>query len=86
MTNALLASVGAEDRMALMAIGQKRTFLRGQAIGAAGGPINAVLFIESGSVAATVPMQNGEAAEAFTLGNEAVTGGWAGQTRGLTDW
>lgn len=82
MTNALLAAVGAENQMALMAIGQKRTFLRGQAIGAADGPINAVLFIESGSVAATVLMKNGEAVEAFTIGDEAVTGGWAGQTRG----
>lgn len=82
MTNALLTALGPEDRMALMAVGQKRSFLRGQAIGAAGGPINAVLFIDSGCVAATVPLQNGEAAEAFTIGNEGVTGGWAGQTRG----
>lgn len=82
MTNALLAALGAEDRMAVMAVGQKRAFLRGQAIGAVDGPISAVLFIESGSVAATIPMQNGEAVEAFTLGSEAVTGGWGEQTRG----
>lgn len=82
MTNALLATVSAEDRMALMAVGQKRAFLGRQAIGAAGGPINAVLFIESGSVAATVPMKNGEAVEAFTIGDEGVTGGWGGQSHG----
>jgi len=82
MTNALLASVAPEDRMALMALGQKRVFRRGQAIGAAGGPINTVLFIETGSVAATVPMKNGEAVEAFSMGDEAVTGGWGGQTHG----
>lgn len=82
MSNALLAELGAEDRMALMAVGQKRAFLRGQLIGTAGGPINAVLFVESGSVAATVPMRNGEALEVFTIGDEAVTGGWGGQTHG----
>ncbi|WIY70800.1 Crp/Fnr family transcriptional regulator [Aquidulcibacter paucihalophilus] len=82
MTNALLAGLGAEDRMALMAVGQKRAFLRGQLIGAAGGPINAVLFVESGSVAAAVPMKNGEAVEVFSIGDEAVTGGWGGQTHG----
>jgi CRP-like cAMP-binding protein len=82
MTNALLADLGAEDRMALMAVGQKRAFLRGQLIGAAGGPINAVLFVESGSVGATVPMKDGEALEVFSIGDEAVTGGWGGQTHG----
>jgi CRP-like cAMP-binding protein len=82
MTNALLAGMGAEDRMALMAVGQKRAFLRGQLIGAAGNPINAVLFVESGSVAAMVPLKSGEAVEAFSIGDEAVTGGWAGQTHG----
>lgn len=82
MTNSLLAGLGAEDRMALMAVGQKRSFLRGQLIGAAGGPINAVLFVESGSVAATVPLKNGEAVEVFSIGDEAVTGGWGGQTHG----
>jgi CRP-like cAMP-binding protein len=82
MTNALLAGLGAEDRMALMAVGQKRAFLRGQLIGAAGGPINAVLFVESGSVAATVPLKNGDAVEVFSIGDEAVTGGWGGQTHG----
>ena len=82
MTNALLTAMGPEDRMALMAVGQKRAFLRGQVIGAADRPINAALFIESGSVAATVPMTNGEAMEAFTIGDEGVTRGWAGQTRG----
>ena len=82
MSNALLAELGAEDRMALMAVGQKRAFLRGQLIGTAGGPINAVLFVESGSVAATVPMRNGEALEVFSIGDEAVTGGWGGQTHG----
>jgi CRP-like cAMP-binding protein len=83
MSNALLATLGAEDRMALMAVGQKRAFLRGQTIGAVDGAISAVLFIEKGSVAATIPMRNGEAVEVFTLGNEAVTGGWAGQTRDI---
>lgn len=82
MTNALLADLGAEDRMALMAVGQKRAFLRGQAIGAVGGAINTVLFIETGAVAATIPMRNGEAVEAFSMGDEAVTGGWGGQTHG----
>jgi CRP-like cAMP-binding protein len=82
MTNALLAALAPDDRMALMAVGQKRAFLRGQAIGHADSPINAVLFIEKGSVAATVPMGNGDAVEAFTIGDEGVTGGWAGQTRG----
>ena len=82
MTNALLAGLGAEDRMALMAVGQKRAFLRGQLIGASGGPINAVLFVESGSVAATVPLKTGEAAEVFSIGDEGVTGGWGGQTHG----
>lgn len=82
MTNALLAAMRPEDRMAIMAVGQKRAFLRGQVIGAADRPINAVLFIAGGSVAATVPMKDGEAVEIFTMGDEAVTGGWAGQMRG----
>ena len=41
-----------------------------------------VLFVESGSVAATVPMRNGEAPEVFSIGDEAVTGGWGGQIHG----
>lgn len=68
--------------MSLLATGRKRTFLAGQTIGAYGTQINAVLFIESGVVAATVPMRQGETLEAFIIGDEGVTGGWAGQTRG----
>jgi CRP-like cAMP-binding protein len=78
----LLQGLPFEDRMSLLATGRKRTFLAGQTIGAYGTQINAVLFIESGVVAATVPMQGGETLEAFTIGDEGVTGGWAGQTRG----
>ena len=80
--NALLSALPFEDRMSLLANGRKRTFLAGQTIGAYGTQINAVLFIESGVVAATVPMRQGETLEAFTIGEEGVTGGWAGQTRG----
>lgn len=80
--NALLSALPFEDRMSLLATGRKRTFLSGQTIGAYGTQINAVLFIESGVVAATVPMRQGDTLEAFTIGREGVTGGWAGQTRG----
>jgi len=68
--------------MSVLASGRKRTFLAGQTIGAYGTQINAVLFIEDGVVAATVPMMQGETLEAFVIGDEGVTGGWADQTRG----
>ena len=82
MSNALLSALSFEDRMSVLASGRKRTFLAGQTIGAYGTQINAVLFIEAGVVAATVPMQQGETLEAFVIGDEGVTSGWANQTRG----
>lgn len=77
--NALLSAMTATDRMEVLAAVQPRQFRKGQTIIASRAPVRSVIFVETGTVAATVPIGEGEAVEVFVIGGEGVTGGWSCQ-------
>ncbi|MGA0544089.1 Crp/Fnr family transcriptional regulator [Brevundimonas sp. VNH65] len=78
-SNALLATMSASDRDELCAIAQSRHYRKGQMLVAGRAPVRSVLFVTSGTIAATVPIDEGETVEVFVIGSEGVTGGWSGQ-------
>ncbi len=77
--NLLLATLCATDRMELLGHAQPQSYRSRQMLVGCGAPMRSVLFVETGTIAASVPISDGEAVEVFVIGREGVTGGWSRQ-------
>ena len=77
--NAIMAALSTTDRMELLGYAQPRHYRKGQMLVGSRAPVRSVLFVEKGTIAATVPIEDGEAVELFVMRREGVTGGWSGQ-------
>lgn len=65
--------------MEVLGHAQPRHYRKGQIVMGSGAPIRSALFVNSGTISASVPINDGEAVEVFAIGNEGVTGGWSRQ-------